>query len=399
MNNQQRKKTGKFLLVAQIPVYLFSIFIFSQLRTAKAPIGPAIDQIGESPSNRLNIDIPEPKRDLPLDKLSLIRKAQKDSMDQARKNRTGDGFLKSYEKGGGQETTGLGGIGKLQEKLEQISTELEKEERSTKVGTRQYGNAYSYEDFEREQKRKGDLERLERMTDDIVSSGDMAAKEELNDVNNTMDKLLQVMEMADAMEHGRPLPNAVTDNGEEATIYRATKAKGEFLDINTSGFNELSDKEDHNIDNSFKASFFNQQTLTSGATVKIKLDEPMLINDVLIGANNFLYGRVNIADDRLVINIRSIRYKDHLFPVSLMVYDYDGQAGIHMPGSLTREKSKQQTSGSVRGMNFDLNTFDQSIETKAITTGSNILKDVFASKIRQVKVTVKPHHQILIKNN
>ncbi len=396
MTDKQRKQTGKFLLIAQIPVYLFSIFIFSQLSGSEKTNSNQLTEQKEYPNGKINMDIPEAKIDQPIDKLSLIKKAYNDSVELAKINNKGERILEGLSQANQNPT----GVSRLQDKLDQITTELEKEEKASMNNTsRRYGNAYSYQDFEREQKRKNDLAKLDKITNDLASTGDNQEIQELNDVNATMDKLVEVMKMANAYENGMPLSENPKSLEEGVQIYQAGKPKGEFLDINTAGFNEIAKNDNIYTDNTFKGSFFNQQTLTSGETVKIKLDEPMLINDVIIEANNFIYGKVSISGDRLAINITSIRYKDYLFPVSLQVYDYDGQRGIHIPGSITRDKGKQQASSSIRGMNFDVNSLDQTVETKAISTGSNLIKDVFATKVRQVKVTVKPYHKILIKNN
>lgn len=43
-------------------------------------------------------------------------------------------------------------------------------------------------------------------------------------------------------------------------------------------------------------------------------------------------GLVSLENERLQVEISSIRYNNSLFPVKLEVYDMDGLAGIYIPG-------------------------------------------------------------------
>lgn len=411
MNNQTRKKTGKLLLIAQIPMLLFSVFIYSQIRTA---FGDETEQIVQNNSRQdgLNFDIPKPAETVAQDKLSLIRQVQKDSIKEAKKLSSSlyDDFGIPMDETQRDDQELDANINKLQSKLNNVGKILEQKEREQRMAqnsqrsSTRYGNKYSMNDFN-QQSQNPEMQKLDALVNSLDNTNiEGEATGELKDVNQTMDKLVKVMEMARAIETGQPLSSELEKQKKalekEANLLTVRKADDKFNDDNSSAFFELVEPNANmNIDNTFKASFFNKQTLISGSTVKIKLDEPININNIIVPKNSFVYGKAVITKDRLEIQINSIRYKDYLFPVKLRVYDYDGLSGIHIPGSIERKLAKQEASRSISGMDFTTFALDQDLKDRAIQSGTNLAKDIFSRKVKVVKVSVQPYHKILLKNN
>lgn len=402
MSDLTRKRTGKFLMYAQVPIIIFSVFIFSQVRTTFGATPEDQNKIRNKSAGGFNMDLPEPVIGNALDKLSLIERAREDSIKKAKDSKSDFGiFNKSSEEIVALDNADRNrarSVEELQAKLDQVNAELDNRNTAPTPST-SYGNSYSYEDFKAQQKEK-ELQKMEGMVAHMEQTGLEGANEELDDVNQTMDKMVKVMEMARAMEEGRSLESELSNQpGEKRNVLEVKKVKDGFSDSNSNQFNELEDYTDYtSMDNTFKASFFTEQTLMSGSTVKIKLDEDLFVNEMTIPKNTFLYGKVGLSGDRLRLTITSIKYKEYLFPVSLVAYDYDGMEGIHVPGSIERDLAKKETSTSIRSMDFTTMSFDQTVEDKAIESGSNFVKDLFSRKVRLVKVKVKPHHKILLKN-
>jgi conjugative transposon TraM protein len=408
MNEQTRKKTGKLMLMAQVPIAIIAIFIFSQINTAFGSESVTDKKLNIVPG--FNTEIPKPNTKNEMNKLSLIRKAKEDSI-RASKNKEDDFGIfdepmdsldmsrETYNEGPDQK------VARMQDKLDRISAELEKKQRQAKLNKQrtQYGNEYSATDYQQQnQYSRSELSDIDALVGELDNVDvENANNAELDEVNKTMDKLAKVMNMAHALETGKPLDPEMSKDKEtsERESFEVKKFNGGFSDENSVEFHGFSDSDPYEgMDNTFKASFFNSQTLMSGSTVKIKLDEAVQIKDVVIPKNSFLYGKVSISGDRLRLTINSMRLGDYLFPVSLTAYDYDGLEGIHVPGSIQRELAKKEAGSSIRGMNFSTYGLDDDVTDKAIESGSNFLKDMFSRKVRAVKVTVRPHHKILLKN-
>lgn len=108
------------------------------------------------------------------------------------------------------------------------------------------------------------------------------------------------------------------------------------------GFYGLDGQDDENTQaNSIKAVIHETQTLTSGATVKLRLTGEAKINGLILPKDQLVYGTASLNGVRLNIEIRHIRVNDQILPVALAVHDADGMEGIYIPGSLSKEVSTQ----------------------------------------------------------
>ena len=150
-------------------------------------------------------------------------------------------------------------------------------------------------------------------------------------------------------------------------------------------------------DNAIKAVIPENQTLVSGSTVKLQLENDIQINDHLVAKGQFIYGTCSLNNERLKIQFSSIRSGNSILPVSLKAYDLDGLAGIFIPGSMNRDVAKE--SGDQAINSFGLATFDPSIGAQAANAGIQTAKTLLSRKVKLVKVTVKAGYQVLLKDD
>lgn len=136
------------------------------------------------------------------------------------------------------------------------------------------------------------------------------------------------------------------------------------------------------------------QTVTSGATIKLRLTEDVMVNGTLIPQNNFVYGSCNVDGERLKISITGIRFDNSLFPVSLTVYDLDALEGIRVPGAIGRDASKEGADRAVQSM--QLMSLDPSIGAQAASAGLEAVKGFASKKVKLVRVTVKAGYPVLL---
>lgn len=393
-HSTKRRRTGKFLLLAQIPILLFSTFVFSQVKSTFSDEDQTKFKEQVEKKRGIDTSIPKPILSNESNKLTLMQKAQQDSLKKQKELEKTYGIFSTEEN---EQIPGLEKADQMEQKLNDLVSHLEKQQTAQNSNRRiEKTSPYSYNDY----KRQKDMDDLKSMINTIENDQPNKEDAELKDVSNTMDKMIQMMEMANALDKGKSIEDL------DKSMDGSKKLKDNSLEVkktpsnleNTGGFFELNESSTNVTDNTFKASFFTEQTLLSGSTVKIKLDEDLLVNDMIIPKNTFVFGKVNLAGDRINITIRSIRYKDYLFPVTLVAYDYDGNLGIFAQGSIERSKIKKASSEAIRSADMNSYSLDRSIEDRAIESTSNFLKDIFSSKVRALKVTVKSHHKILLKN-
>jgi conjugative transposon TraM protein len=148
--------------------------------------------------------------------------------------------------------------------------------------------------------------------------------------------------------------------------------------------------------NTIQAVVHEDQTLVSGAVVKLRLVDGIYVNGRMIPKGSFVYGICTLNNERLIIKIASIRYLNNILPVALSVYDLDGMEGLYVPGSIGRDAAKNGVGDAVQSM--QLMSMDQSVGTQAAGVGIEAAKGLFGHKVKQIKVKVKAGYEVLLKD-
>ena len=138
------------------------------------------------------------------------------------------------------------------------------------------------------------------------------------------------------------------------------------------------------------------QTITSGSTIKLRLTDGAVINGLSVPTGSFVYGIATLHDERLDIEVKSIRLNKNVLPVSLRAYDLDGIAGISVPGSISREVVKASADQSLASL--DILGMDPSLTSQAANAGVQTVKGLLSRKVKAVKVTLKGGYAVLLKN-
>jgi hypothetical protein len=139
------------------------------------------------------------------------------------------------------------------------------------------------------------------------------------------------------------------------------------------------------------------QTLVTGGTIALRLEEDVSIHGLLIPRGQWVYGVVTISNDRMMVHIRSLRSDRSLYNADLQVYDLDGLPGIHIPGMISRDVAKESADEGVSGLN--VTTYDPSLGAQATNAGIQAAKTLFGRKVRLVQVSVRAGYQVLLKNS
>lgn len=139
-----------------------------------------------------------------------------------------------------------------------------------------------------------------------------------------------------------------------------------------------------------------EQQVHHGSILKLRLLEEVLIRGDNIPSGSFVFGQVSLDQERLQIMVRSIPYKGQLLPVSLSVFDLDGIAGIHIPGSLEREVVKQSAEQAVQSIGVPGVT--HSLPAQIATAGIGTAKNLLGRKLRQVRVNIKSGYQVFLRD-
>jgi conjugative transposon TraM protein len=151
------------------------------------------------------------------------------------------------------------------------------------------------------------------------------------------------------------------------------------------------------LPNAIPAVVQEDQTLVSGAVIKLRLGTDVLINGMRIAAGQFLYGNCALKAERLHIRVETIRCGENIIPVALSVYDLDGLEGIYIPGAITRDVAKQSAAQSVQSISM-LGGLDPSIGAQAASAGIQAAQTMLSKKAKLLKVAVTAGYQVLLKD-
>lgn len=245
-----------------------------------------------------------------------------------------------------------------------------------------------------------DVERMQEMMQ--MMNDKQEADPEMQQLNGTLEKILDIQhpqrvkdKLKEKSLQQKDVVFAVSKNPmqDNISLLDTSKHKSEMI----AGFYGIEDnKNQSEEDNAVEAVVHANQTLVNGAVIKLRLTTDIYISGTLIPKGNFIYGVASLNDERLEIEINSIRNGNSLFPVKLEVYDMDGLPGIHIPGAITRHIAKQSADNGLQLM--ELTSVDPSLKAQAAAAGISTVKSLLSRKVKQVKVVVKAGYKVLLKS-
>ena len=285
---------------------------------------------------------------------------------------------------------------RIYQKINEINKQINKPDNDTQINNnpnQPATNNDSNEQFSNE------VDRLQNMMQQM--NGSPEADPEMQQLNGTLEKILDIQHPDRVKER---LKEKSLKNKEQVFIVTKQSVKDNISLLDTSKtkkdvenkFFSAEEDADSEEQNTIEAVVHQTQTLVNGAVVKMRLLNDIYINGSSIPKGNFVFGIAELNDERLEINISSIRNNNSIFPVKLEVFDMDGLPGIYIPGAISRDVAKQTTDNGLQQL--ELTSMDPSFKAQAATTGINAAKSLLSKKVKQVKVLVKAGYKVLLRD-
>jgi len=249
-----------------------------------------------------------------------------------------------------------------------------------------------------------DIEHIERLMRSVNETPDQDP--EMQQLSSMLDKILQIQQGENVDDQKKIAQKQLNESYASASkvendpvsllANNLSNANRRLDRVNTTNkFYSLDDgTESLDSSNAFTAIIATTQTLVNGSTIKLMLTADVLIDKTVIPANSLVYGIVALNGERLDVSIKSIRYKNSVFPINWQVHDLDGLSGIYIPGAITRDVAKQSADRAVQSIG--LNTLDPSIGAQAASAGIEAARTLISKKVKLIKVTVKEGYQVLL---
>lgn len=151
--------------------------------------------------------------------------------------------------------------------------------------------------------------------------------------------------------------------------------------------------------NTIKACVYEDQTVTDGQSVKLRLLEPLQAGDILVPRNSLVTGAARIQGERVDVEITTLEYAGNIIPVELAVHDADGSRGIYVPSSMEREALNEAMANIGAGLGSSFSFAQSSGQQLTMDVTRGLLQGAsgyLGKKFRTVKVTLKAGYQVML---
>lgn len=373
MEKQQSAKMlqkRKFLLVLPLLVLPFVTLAFWSLGGGKSETN-ASEDVAQS---GLNTELPKAKfnNEEKQDKFSIYEASEKDATDE---NNSSDDIFESLSFSNANEE-------ELDINEEQITSKLAKIEEQINSPTLPESGYTRAETsaYESSSNITKDVERLEKLM--LAFQAGEEEDKEMEQLNEVLDKILKIQ-----------YPDLETKDTQNESVDVRNNVYA--LDASSDNPDNL-DEESIPIGNTIRATIHEDKDIVSGSVIKLRLLDSIHVNGVLIPRNRFVHGVATIDDERLKINIASLRYQNSILPIALSAYDLDGLEGLYIPGAITRDASKDGVNDAIQSL--QVMSLDPSLSAQVAGAGVDAAKGLFRKKVKQVRVKVKAGYQLLLRD-
>ncbi len=370
MHTRHFLKQRRFLTVLPLIVLPFLVLLFWILG------GGTSGRHVETMKSGLNTQLPDAslKNQSSLDKLSFYAMADHDSV----KRREQERLDPNYQVEGTEEKLARPHVyADRKSDVPQVYTEPGYRERVPK-----------------KEESNGEIERLEMM---MQTLNQKKVDHEIGALNETLDKLLEIQQPTKIHKE--------TSSGNKQFIYSVAANGSDGYDQyfgKTSvhcgnGFlAEETESKDSAKAGTIIAAVHNEQVLLNGSVIKLRLLQDLFVKGQRIPVGSFVFGLVSVNGERLKIQVSSIQFQHQLYPVSINVFDLDGNEGIYIPGNSVNESMKESAEQGIQSIGgFG---FNPSLKAQAATVGLNAAKDLLSKKVKQQRVIVKAGYRVLLRD-
>jgi conjugative transposon TraM protein len=286
----------------------------------------------------------------------------------------------------------------INQKIEELNRQINQ---PTNAQSKDVGAPVTKQD---NQQLSGEVDRLQNMLQGLQQKD--GSDPDMQELNGTLEKILDIQHpervkeklSAHIKEQSKQDKESLFVVSKSPTVKNITLLGNQTDSANSNfGFYSLEKGSAIEEKNAIEAVVDDNQSLVNGASIKLRLEEPVYINGAMIQKGNSVYGMASISNERLSVQITHIRSGQAIYPVKLEVYDLDGLPGLHIPGAITADAIKQSADNGLQLM--ELGSMDPSFKMQATAAGISGAKNLLTKKIKQVKVFLKAGYKVLLKNS
>ncbi|MES2276036.1 MAG: conjugative transposon protein TraM [Bacteroidota bacterium] len=147
----------------------------------------------------------------------------------------------------------------------------------------------------------------------------------------------------------------------------------------------------------FRAVVVHKAKVLPGSSVELRLLDTLVIKGQVVLPGAALFGVCQVANQRLLLSVKSIRLGTSILPVDLTVCDYDGMEGIRAKDAVMQDALRSGSDQAVQSL--QLLSMEPTLATQAAGAGLETAKSLFSKKVKRVKVGLAAGYPVLLRNN
>ncbi|MDQ8051929.1 MAG: conjugative transposon protein TraM [Pedobacter sp.] len=134
--------------------------------------------------------------------------------------------------------------------------------------------------------------------------------------------------------------------------------------------------------------------VVQGATVRLKLLDSVVLKNVVVPKGHEVFGLCRLVNQRLLLDIKSIRLREMIIPVELTMYSMDGMPGIEAKDAVFGDVASGGAVDAVGGISvYGLD----GIGGQVAGAGIDAAKSLFSRKVRVVRVKLHSGEKVLLR--
>ena len=395
LTEAEKRKRGKFIVYpAFILLFLGCIWLIDPFPSDKK----------EGQGNGFNTEIPSPeKRDMEASKVDAYERQAMAEKEKRRKDtfeEMASLFDKQEQEEQGKEPVRLPDTVKEPPRADAGRSSVE----AYRNMNRTLGNVYtSGHDPEKEalRQRVEELERQQRQTQTAPEANtveeNMALMEKSYELAAKYSGNIPMEEPQDEEEQAEARPVRKLQHQVVSSLARPTEE--DYTGERNAGFHTPVGKVLSSEKNTIAAEVYGTQTLSDGQALRIRLLDPVAVDDRFIPKGTVVMGSARIQGERMHVVVRTVEYKGSVLPVELDVYDADGQQGILVPGSMEYDAAREIAANMGGSLGSSINITTNAGAQIASDLGKGVIQGVsqyITKKMRNVKITLKTGHKLLL---
>lgn len=381
MNDRKRKA----MLVMPVIVAPFIVFIFWVLGLVGPAEAKAFHRAGARGIN-LNLPAAIPTADSSWDKLQFYAQADKDSA-KLRQLRRQDPYLNEGKYGAKAKyqpypDEALNEADEQEKKVYEKIGEIHRQLEARPAGKKKIVRGEAVTGFNK----NNDVDRLERMMQ-MMNNREPEDDPEIVQIRQLMDSIKDI-------QHPERVSERMKKEEIRPKVYDVALTAEPISPVSIQGnrFYSMDDSRSEVTVQPIAAVVHEEQKVSTGDLIKLRLSQNVFVNNVQVPENNFVYGVAKVNGNRILVHVSFMQSGPQHFAVSLDVLGQDGMPGIPVQASKAAMAAAQTADRSAQGVN--ILSVDHSLGAQvagaAIQTGKQLLK----KQTKVVRYTIPPGYEV-----